>query len=486
MPRRRSRRPAAAKTGCVLGIDVGTTSIGALLYDVRRQAVVAACSRPGNAFLTGGHPGHREQDCGRILRALRRVLTDLAGRAGGALSPEAVAVTGQMHGFVLLDGDRKPVTPLITWQDERCLEAAPDGRTWFDHFRDLSSSGAPRGMPPAPGFMAVTAHAMAESGQIPAGTCHVALVHDWIVSELAGRKMDPVTDHSFAQSSGLLLEREKRWDMGLAEAAGIAPSWLPALAAAGSVVGRTARTGFPLPAVVPIVAGLGDNQASVLAGLRHPEEELYLNAGTGGQVSAVVDEFVSLPGIDTRVFVDGRWLLAGSVLCGGRAFALLREFVEDIGRRVFGTSLGGDALYARLLDLSRGGASGVGCHTCFAGTREEPGRTGSFTGVTGRNFRIDALGSAVLDGIVREYHDLYRRMGIRRERLVGSGNGFRRNPVLQARAGARFGMPFAMAPFPEEACLGAALCAARGVGARDEGPVRIQTRDHPVRRGCSR
>jgi sedoheptulokinase len=453
------KRISAVSYEYTLGIDIGTTSISVMLYDIDRHAVVDVCSEASLAFVESAFAWQREQSCEKILMVLRRLLQRLAKTVGGPLTPKSIAVTGQMHSFVLLNENKQPISNLITWQDERCLQIAPDGRSWLQHFKNLIPAQTLRGMSPASGYMGPTVYAMTKSGQLPPETRYIVMMHDWIVSELSGRTGKPVTDYTFAQSSGLLLEQEKRWDVQLAESAGISPAWLPELASAGCLIAVASNPQYPIKSGTPIVAGLGDHQAAIFGSLNHPEDELFLNIGTGGQISAVTKKFAVIPGLETRIYLDDQWLLVGSSLCGGRAFALLKDFVRDIGERVFGKSLEDRDLYQYLISLSEKPTTLI-CNTCFAGSRYADNQSGSITGITPDNFHIRDFASAVLDGIVRELYDFFARMGICRKKVIGSGNGFRCNSVLQKKAAEQFGLPLSVASFEEEACLGAARIAA--------------------------
>ena len=79
------------------------------------------------------------------------------------------------------------------------------------------------------------------------------------------------------------------------------------------------------------------------------------------------------------------------------------------------------------------------------------------------NFTPQELTRGVLDGIAAELYahaDALRRANPAADRLVGSGNAIRKNPVLQQCIADRFGMALQISPFPEEAAVGAARFAA--------------------------
>ena len=57
------------------------------------------------------------------------------------------------------------------------------------------------------------------------------------------------------------------------------------------------------------------------------------------------------------------------------------------------------------------------------------------------------------------YEVMERLTGRKASVLVGSGNGMRKNPLMQKAAGETFGMSVEIPAFTEEAACGAALCA---------------------------
>jgi xylulokinase len=100
-----------------LGVDVSTTGAKALLIDEKGH-VAASATTP--LSLQTPKPLWSEQDphewWSGTVTSIRKALAD-AGAAGEDVA--AVGLTGQMHGLVLLDGDRKVLRPAILWNDQR-------------------------------------------------------------------------------------------------------------------------------------------------------------------------------------------------------------------------------------------------------------------------------------------------------------------------------------------------------------------------------
>ena len=105
--------------------------------------------------------------------------------------------------------------------------------------------------------------------------------------------------------------------------------------------------------------------------------------------------------------------------------------------------------------------------TTFAGTRQDPAERAVLSGLDEENFAPVPLLHALLRGMADELAACYRaalKAGCAPAgRLLGSGNGLRRNPALQRAVERSFGLPLTLAAVPEEAACGAALFARMGM-----------------------
>src|SRR5690242_20043782 len=96
-----------------LGIDVGTSSVKAVLVDGHEHIVASASAA---LEVTRPHPGWSEQEPDAWIRALEQVLDELSATHREAVAAvEGVGLSGQMHGAVLLGADDKPLRPAILW-----------------------------------------------------------------------------------------------------------------------------------------------------------------------------------------------------------------------------------------------------------------------------------------------------------------------------------------------------------------------------------
>ena len=111
-----------------LGIDIGTTTIGAAVLEDGCFITSETCKN--NSFLAPTLPGERIQDAQLILDTALRTVDMLFERYPDI---ERIGVTGQMHGILYLDGEGNAVSPLYTWQDARGdapCEKSSDMQSW--------------------------------------------------------------------------------------------------------------------------------------------------------------------------------------------------------------------------------------------------------------------------------------------------------------------------------------------------------------------
>jgi gluconokinase len=173
-------------------------------------------------------------------------------------------------------------------------------------------------------------------------------------------------------------------------------------------------------------------------------------------------------------------VLVGARGSGGNSYAALAEFVEGIGRQVFGRGadqgtppdqasdmVGSGALYERLNALAGAipaGAGGLRCDPSFFGDRHDPGRRGAYTDVTAGTFTIGHFARATLEGTAASLAELYAAMRLAgmgdRSRVVAAGNAIRRNRLFAEILATHLGVPLTAPPYAEEAARGAAFLAA--------------------------
>ena len=426
------------------GIDIGTTTISAVIMDLAENRLADSITVENGSFIKTGNEWERIQDVEVIIRKATSVLDDLLAKYPDVCS---IGLTGQMHGITYVNHEGKAVSPLYTWQDQRG-NLVEDGKTLTARIHEKT------GLKAAAGYGLVTHLYQFMHGSVPAGAESICTIPDYLGMRLTGRRT-PLVHISMAASMGFFDARTLNFESEKLREMGADPAILPEVAKDFDTLG-TYRG-------LPVTVAIGDNQASFLGSVGMEKNTLLLNVGTGSQLSVLSDTFFETEGIEARPLNSGTWLLAGSGLCGGRAYAILESFFEQYmeaagqGRTSQYSVL--NELAARGLERSAGDRLFV--DTRFQGTRSDPGIRGMIGNVSEDNFSPEGLAFGVLEGISRELYGFYEKIQagtqVRADRLVASGNGARRNLVLQEIFARMFGIKPELARYQEEAACGAAL-----------------------------
>jgi xylulokinase len=311
-----------------LGLDIGTSSVKALLIDAA-QRVVAAGTAP--LEVSRPRPLWSEQDPAAWWRATRAAVADLRQAAPEAWRGLAgIGLSGQMHGATLLDAAGAVLRPAILWNDGRSgAECAELHRIVPDLTRRAGNIAMPGFT--APKLLWVRHH----EPDIFAATDKVLLPKDYIRYKLTGAF---VSDMSDASGTLWLDVAARAWDDTLLAATGLARRHMPGLVEGSAV---SALLSAELAAEwgvgrVPVAGGGGDNAASAVGIGAVRAGEGFLSLGTSGVVFAVTDRYVSAPERTLHAFchaVPGRWHGMSVILAAAAALSWVAELVGagDIG-----------------------------------------------------------------------------------------------------------------------------------------------------------
>src|SRR5216683_7596622 len=103
----------------VVALDVGTSSARARVFDAMGRAQAGAEGHVAYEPTTSADGGV-ELDPGELMEAVASALDRCLAGAGAVA---AVGVSVFWHSLLALDGDGRPLTPVITWADTRSAAA---------------------------------------------------------------------------------------------------------------------------------------------------------------------------------------------------------------------------------------------------------------------------------------------------------------------------------------------------------------------------
>jgi xylulokinase len=444
----------------LLGIDVGTTGVRALVVDSADGRVVADAT--AEYPLHTPRPLWAEQDADDWWRgtmaAVQAALT--RARARGPVEIAGIGLSGQMHGVVLVDGDDRPVGRSLIWCDGRSQEECAEITSTVGAARliELTSNPALVGFS-APKLLWVRRH---EPKQWERARKFL-LPKDYIRLRLTGEHATEVSD----ASGTLLLDVEKRaWSTAMLEALDIDASMLPAVyesPVASARISTEAAQILGLPAGTPVVGGGGDQAAGAVGNGIVRRGIVSSVIGSSGVVFAHSEKPVRDDRGRVHTFchaVPGAWHVMGVTQGAGLSLRWLRD---EIAR---GESY---EVLTELAATAPAGSDGLLFLPYLMGERTphlDPNARGGWFGLTAAHRRAHLVRS-VLEGVAYSLRDcltILLEMGVPVEQIRASGGGGRSALWRQIQADV-FRRPVVTVNAAEGPAYGAALLAGVGTGA---------------------
>src|SRR5829696_4286169 len=303
----------------VLALDLGTSSVRALVFDERGAAVPGVLARrPTHLDLTD--EGKAELDPDEVVGALAECLDELAG-AGGLDGVGLVATSCAWHSVIALGTDGRRLTGALTWADTRAAPLVAELRSRGGMDRLQAATGAR----PHTLYWTVKLPWLARELS-PAPARYLGLA-EYVTGALLG---DPSASPSMASGTGLLELAARAWDAQAVELAGVDEAALPEVAP-GDWRGRLGPEGarrWPALAGATWHPPTGDGAASnVGAGCVSPDR-VAINIGTSAAIRAVEEAGRATPLHRElwRYLVDDRHVVSGAAFSGaGNLYAWLRQ-----------------------------------------------------------------------------------------------------------------------------------------------------------------
>ncbi|MCF6743313.1 carbohydrate kinase [Blastococcus sp. KM273128] len=440
-------------TGLFLGADLGTSGLKLVALDddgavVAEAEAAYAHDRPA--------PDRAEIDVAVWRRAFDTALAELLPALRG--SPvQALGLSGQMHGAVLVDRAGRALRPALLWPDSRA--GAELGR-WRRLRRDDRAALANPLVPGMTGPM--VAWLAAHEPEVVERAATVLLPKDALRASLVpGGPL--VTDRSDASGSLLWDVPFDAWSGAAARAAGIPFELLPGVRPSAEVAGTTQLAAGE----IPVVVGGADTPLALLAA--GTAVGLQVNLGTGAQVlrpgwsPRPVDE----PVVHGYADVEGGWYQMAALRNGGSAWAWVCDVLGLSWPELFAAAASvpgaGGVVFRPFLTGERGGV---------AGPDDRAGWDGLHPGTTRAQ-----LARAAVEGVVRAIGAAAALLEPPDDGapVVVTGGGAR-DPLVQRLLADELRRPLRVLHLRSASAVGAALLAARGAGAdvvpaRGAGPV---------------
>lgn len=250
-----------------IALDLGTTSIKAGLLE-QDGALGNLVARPAPEITVNA--GRYESDALAYAATAEKVLDECMAQAGDCIS---LGLCSQRSSFLIWEkSGGRPLTPLISWQDNRGAASCDALRAHERTIRSLT------GLPLTPYYFApklrIVLHenpawqTRLERGELLAGTLDTFLIWRWT----GGKHF--LTDASMAARMLLMDIRQQQWSPALCELFGIPMHILPRISS-------SAGMDLKLDNGLTLTASVGDQSAALFASVREDRAEAMANLGTG-------------------------------------------------------------------------------------------------------------------------------------------------------------------------------------------------------------
>ncbi len=343
-----------------IGVDIGTTSTKAVLYDQNANVI--------NKFQQGyrlyrNQDGMAEQDPEEIVQAVLQMIHDAAGLThedGNQLTSVSFSCANQS--LILLDQDHQPISRVMTWADTRARRQAEALKQSSKAKIIYEKTGTPiHPMSPLIKLMWL----QETKPDLIKQAAFYADIKSYLFWRLFGQFR---IDISIASCTGLMNLTTQNWDSDILEMLEVSVDQLPEIVdSIDQAVGLSPAMAdlMGVDAEVPFVYGAFDGALSNLGVGAIQQDTVAITIGTSAAVRVICDHPVIDPHQRLFCYSVNRhlWVIGGPINNGGDVFQwAVEELVEDQIQAKYDVA-------NQLIDQGPAGAHGLLFHPFLGGER---------------------------------------------------------------------------------------------------------------------
>lgn len=456
----------------LLGVDVGSTNLKAIIYDLQGNAVAKA-SGPTQRF--NPYPENPEWTIWKpeqIWTGIANAIKQVTSQVDNSRDIKALAVTGMGMDGIPIDKNGKWLYPFISWH---CPRTIPQQTWWIENIgQDKQFSIC--GNQIWTFNTALRLMWMRENEpEIMAKTDKWLLIEDFINFMLCGQC---ATDYSMASTTLLFDQRKRQWSDELIEFVGIDKNLLCEPKPAGTVLGQVhskAARATGLKEGTAVVLGGHDYSCGCLPTGAFKTGVVLDVTGTWEMVVTALDEPILTPQaakmgvlVDSHVARD-KWAVMGAAVAADMLEWFKKEFCfEEEQKTKEQEGLVWDYLMSAA-EKSPPGANGVMFLPHMSGSHcpiLDHNSAGAFVGLRNTAKKAD-MTRAIIEGLNYQFLQIVNAfktgLGINPQRIVTIGGATKNKFWIQNKADV-VGKPIHTPELEEAVPLGAAILAGIGVG----------------------
>lgn len=450
---------ADARAPFVLVIDIGTSSLRAMVYDANAQEVADLVARRKYQPDTTDDGGST-LDAREMFETQASALDEITAQIEEKVEIVAVAASSLASNVLALDAHAEPLTPVYLYADTRNAPAVEQLRAAYDWQPIYARTGCPLHTAYLPARFLWLRETQPE---IFARAAQWVSLHEYFLQGLVNRT---AVSHSFAAWTGLLNHATNDWDEPLLKMVDIQPAQLSPLRSVNESVSSlraeyAAR--WKALANVPWYPALGDGAVANVGSGCVDETRIAVTVGTSGAMRVVMPAAQGLAKLPRGLWmyrVDERdGLVGGSLTDGGSIFAYFSRILQLPDRETL----------ERALEAMPPDAHGLTLLPFFAGERS-PGYHGDARAtLAGWNLNTSTveIWRAALEAVAYRFaaiYDLLRTAIAPPREIIASGGALLHSPAWVQILADVLNVPVTASGEDEASARGAALLALRALG----------------------
>jgi len=442
----------------MLGLDIGTTSTKAVLFSEKGEVIQQ--ENIGYPLYTPDI-STAEQDPEEIFTAVVQAISNIM-KQHPQKEISFISFSSAMHSIIAMDENDQPLTPCITWADNR-------SESWTHKIKDdlnghevYKRTGTP--IHPMSPLSKIT-WIVNERREIAVKAKKYIGIKEYIFKKFFDQY---VVDHSLASAMGMMNLKTLDWDEGALRIAGITTEQLSKLVPTTEIFTNCnpelARQ-MGIDPQTPFVIGASDGVLSNLGVNAIKKGEIAVTIGTSGAIRTIIDH----PQTDEkgRIFcyalTEKHWVIGGPVNNGGMVFRWIRdEFAASEVETAKRLGIDPYEVLTKIAEGVRPGADGLLFHPYLAGERAplwNPDVRGSFFGLTMAHKKEHMI-RAALEGVIYNLYTVFLALIECMEgpvtRIQATG-GFARSNVWRQMMSDIFDLEVVVPESYESSCLGACI-----------------------------
>lgn len=308
----------AAEAPLILAIDVGSSSVRALMFDARGlQIQLSEHQIPHRLHTTsaGASEADPENLFELVTECIDRAL-ELSERRAGDIG--AVATTSFWHSLMGVDASGTPTTPVYMWSDKRSGDEVPELRSRLDATAMHQETGCRFHSSYWPAKLMWLRRTQPERVVATRTWCSFVDFVDWRLH----RSMQ--TSISMASGTGLLNIDSSTWHEPILDAIAIGSSDLPSLVDRDEPLPPLTgawRSRWPALADIPWYPAIGDGAAANLGTGAVGNDRIAITIGTSGAMRVITEDANTPPArLSDRIWsyrLDRDFRVTGGALSNG-------------------------------------------------------------------------------------------------------------------------------------------------------------------------